>query len=84
MANLDKTIFCAECGKEINPAHYHTHFNMKHYCVDCGLKLGIVGPMVWLEAYGIGIHHHAEYHDGTITAFQKWGRGYRKDVIKVL
>jgi hypothetical protein len=52
--------------------------------MDCALKKGLADPMLWLNANGIGIYHHAEYHDGTIIAFQKWGRGYRKDVITVL
>lgn len=50
----------------------------EHYCLDCGLKLGIVEPMDYLELHGFGIFHHATYKNGIISAFRKWGKGYRK------
>ncbi len=55
-----------------------------HYCFDCGLKLGMVEPMDYLELRGFGIFHRATYQNGIITAFQKWGRGYRKHELKFL
>ena len=55
----------------------------KFYCHDCALKEGIIDAMEWLDAHGIAIYDHATYKDGTITAYQKWGKSYRKDVVKV-
>lgn len=73
---------CASCK---NPTHEEDGFPYaidddtgKHYCLDCGLKLGMVEPMNYLELHGFGIFHHATYQDGIIYAFRKWGRRYRK------
>lgn len=76
---------CVICGQPIGEDHPHFNDgNSRRMCMDCALKKGLADPMLWLNANGIGIYHHAEYHDGTIIAFQKWGRGFRKDVITVL
>ena len=40
--------------------------------------------MEWLAYHGFTIYHHAEYDGETITACQKWGKGYRKDRITPL
>jgi len=75
---------CVNCRKEIEDGEAHYRLTGgKRMCLDCGLRFGYVGPMEWLELHGIGIYHHAEYHDGKIIAFQKWGRGYRKDEVEV-
>lgn len=75
---------CYKCGGLIDDSHPLYIVDNRHFmCLDCALALGYIGPMAWLEAHGLGIYHHAEYHDGAITAFQKYGRGYRKDVITV-
>ena len=73
---------CASCK---TPTHEEDGFPYaidddtgKHYCLDCGLKLGMVEPMNYLELHGFGIFHHATYQNGIIYAFRKWGRGYRK------
>jgi hypothetical protein len=48
------------------------------------LKLGKCTPMEYLDAHGLGIYHHAEYNNGKIIAYQKWGKGYRKDELEIL
>ena len=82
---MDKTIICKNCGK---PAIKHdgdpyTVFRGDRYCLDCALKLGMCAPMDYLDVHGIDIYHHAEYHDNKIIAYQKWGRGYRKDELEL-
>ena len=37
--------------------------------------------MAWANLHGFGIFHHAEYKDGKVIGFQKWGRGYSKYVF---
>ena len=32
----------------------------------------------FIKMHGIGVFHHAAYKDGIITAFRKWGRGFKK------
>ena len=86
MASLDKIPICANCGKPVSEheGDPYQRFDMKDYCLDCALKLGMLGPMEWLHYHGFGIYHHAEYHNGRITAYQKWGKGYRKDELEIL
>ena len=85
MANLDKIPKCEECGQSAKAldSDQHVVFYGKPYCLDCALKLGMLGPLDWLYSHGICIYHHAEFHDGKIIAYQKWGRGYRKDELEV-
>lgn len=74
---------CFKCGGIIVDGHPYYNVHGRHVlCLDCALKLGYIGPMAWLELHGIMIYHHAEYHDGILTAYQKWGRGYRKDEMR--
>ncbi len=82
---MAKTIICKNCGK---PAIKHdgdpyTVFRGEPYCLDCALKLGMCAPMDYLDAHGIDIYHHAEYHDGKIIAYRKWSRGYWKDELEL-
>ena len=79
------TYTCHDCGNLIIDGHpYHNVSGHYMLCLDCALKCGYAWPMVWLELHGFGIYDRAEYHDGKIIAFQKWGKGYRKDVIEVV
>ena len=77
---------CNNCG---NPATEHDGdpfviYKRKTYCLDCGLKLGMCAPMHYLDMCGMeGMYHHAEYHDGKIIAYRKWGKGYRKDELEL-
>lgn len=78
------TFVCAHCGslfEDKNP-HYNDR-GVRFLCLDCALKLGKCTPMEYLDAHGLGIYHHAEYNNGKIIAYQKWGRGYRKDELEV-
>jgi len=54
-----------------------------NFCYDCALKLGHVDAMDWLRVYGHNAYEDAFYKDGVITAYKKWGRGYRKEKIRV-
>ena len=72
---------CQSCGRathEEDGFPYAVDDTGKHYCLDCGLRCGMVEPLNYLELHGFGIFHHATYQDGIIYAFRKWGRGYRK------
>ena len=80
----EKTYVCTDCNGLIHDSDPHAVWNnSEHFCLNCALKRGIIGPLYWLDTCGIGIYHHATYNNGTITGFQKWGRGYRKDEIKI-
>ena len=80
----EKTYVCTDCNELIHDSDPHAVWNnSEHFCLNCALKRGIIGPLYWLDTCGIGIYHHATYNNGTITGFQKWGRGYRKDEIKI-
>ena len=87
MSNYHKHI-CPSCGKY---THEEDGFPCgvdddtgEHYCLDCGLKLGMVDLIEYLRLQGIGVFHHASYKDGIITAFRKWGKGYRKYELKFM
>lgn len=54
-----------------------------YYCHDCALRLKFIDAEEWLNAHGIRIYDHAMYKDGCIIAYQKGGKGYRKDVVRV-
>lgn len=80
-----KEYLCDRCeaplgNHEGNP---YVHKEDGNYCHDCALKMGIITADDWLQAHGIGIYDHAIYKDGVITAFQKWGKTYRKDEVRV-
>ena len=65
---------------EGNPYYEHGNDN---YCPDCALKKKIIDADEWLKIHGIGIYDHAVYKDGVITAYQKWGKSYRKDEVRI-
>ena len=54
-----------------------------YFCPDCGLRRKLIDADEWLSIHGIMIYDHAIYKNGNIIAYQKWGKGFRKDVIKV-
>lgn len=35
-----------------------------------------------LQSYGLGIYDYANYENGCIVGYQRWGRGFRKDIIE--
>lgn len=74
---------CDDCETELHttdgwPA-YRDGDN--YYCEVCAVKRGILDPLSYAGRFDN--YHHATYKDGIITAYRKWGRGYRKDEIKV-
>lgn len=76
---------CEECETPLgdhdgNPCVEH---NGNYYCHDCALKHRIIDADDWLKAHGIGIYDHAIYKNGCIIAFQKWGKSYRKDTVRI-
>ncbi len=78
MAHCRKSI-CYACGMQTQEEYGHPYCVDdcgNHYCLDCGLKLGLIDPLKYLELHGIYISHHAVYEDGWIKAFRKWGKGY--------
>ena len=80
MANFKE---CGICGKIIEDGEPHIKYEAQHVCCDCALKIGLLPAIDWLDIHGIGIYEKADYENGVITAYQKWGRGCRKDEIKI-
>lgn len=80
-------VFCDNCGKDLESYLGHGYISndeiQKDYCYDCALKLGKMSALDWLEAHGIYIYEKATYSNGVITAYQKWGRGYRVDKERI-
>lgn len=77
---------CKNCGNPAteNDGDPFVVYNRNTYCLDCGLKLGMCAPMHYLDMCGMeGMYHHAEYHDGKIIAYRKWGKGHRKDELEL-
>lgn len=37
-----------------------------------------------LNDYGLGIYTYAKFEGNHIIGYQKWGRGWRKDIIKIV
>ena len=80
-----KEYLCEKCETPLgNHIGYpYIEKNNEFYCHDCALKEGIIDAMEWLDAHGISIYDHATYKKGIITAYQKWGKSYRKDEVRV-
>jgi hypothetical protein len=78
---LRPAIFCDRCGEDVESYNGHPYIKVdsNHYCPDCALIIGELDALTYISWHGIGIYEKAAYKDGVITAFQKWGRGYRKD-----
>ena len=78
---LRPAVFCDRCGEDVEEYNGHPYIETdgKHYCPDCALILGKLDALTYINWHGIGIYEKAEYKDGVLTAFQKWGRGYRRD-----
>ena len=47
------------------------------------LKHRLIDADEWLFAHGISIYDHAVYKNGEIIAYQKWGKSFRRDVVKM-
>ena len=79
--------FCDKCGEDLKSYLGYGYIadddNQHHYCYDCALKLGIITAMDWLLGHGICIYDKATYSSGVITAYRKWGRGYKVDTERI-
>ena len=78
--------FCDSCGEDIKtrdgcPCFHDDSGNV--YCIECGVKRGLVDPIGYLYYHGFGIAHHAVYENGKVIAFQKCGRGFTKYVFPI-
>lgn len=92
MKYIEHTIIeylCDKCDKPLgnhigNPYYVDEQKNIC-LCGDCALDSGLIDAMEWLHNYniGLGIFEKAEYENGVVTAYQKWGRGYTKHLIPV-
>ena len=81
-----QSFVCEECEKEVGNLDgfpYYTDKDGNYYCPDCALKNNLCTAEDWLNDHGIRIYESASYKNGKITAFQKWGKGYRKDVVTI-
>ena len=76
---------CDDCGELLgnqNGNPYYTDGD-SNFCPDCALKHKIIDAQEWLKIHGIDIYDHAIYEDGVITAYQKWGKRFRKDEVRI-
>lgn len=76
---------CDDCEIDLNTENGGNYVfdGENYYCPTCAVKRGLLDPLDWCKYQGMGIYHHATYKDGVITAYRKWGSGYRKNEIKV-
>lgn len=76
---------CDDCNIQLGNHLGHPYYSDdgSNYCLDCALKRNLIGADEWLRKHGITIYHYAVYKDGVITAYQKCGRKYKKDVVKI-
>ena len=83
--HIIKEYICDDCGELLGNQCGHPYFPDKenNYCPDCALKRKIIDAEEWLNLHGIGIYDHAVYKDGVITAYQKWGKRFRKDEVRI-
>lgn len=79
--------FCDSCGQKIgddlcgDPSHHGKDGG--EYCSDCALKKGLIAPLTWLNLCGLAFYDHATFENGHVIGFQKWGRGFRKDIFLI-
>lgn len=71
---------CDGCGMGLGNHIGNPYFSQgnNNYCPDCALRVGVITPEKWLSTNDLYGFHHAEYKDGKVTAFLKWGKGYRE------
>lgn len=76
---------CEDCDTPLgdHEGNPYVEHEGDYYCHDCALRRRLIDADGWLVAHGIYIYDHAIYQDGCITAYQKWGKGYRKDTVKI-
>lgn len=83
-----KEHLCEVCNKPLGDRVGHPYcFDDEEdtfYCPDCGLDNGYIDATEWLCCRSLGaFFEKAEYKDGVVTAYRKWGKGYRKYQIVV-
>ena len=82
-----KEYLCEKCetplGNHIGWPYYKDGEKEDYYCPDCALKKGLIDADEWLKVHGISIYDHALYKDGIIIAYQKWGKGFRKNEVRI-
>lgn len=76
---------CDECGTPLgnHEGNPYIHFEDENFCHDCALKKRLIDADEWLAAHGICIYDHAVYKDGKIIAYQKWGKKFRRDIMRI-
>lgn len=76
---------CDECDEPLGNQDGNPYYSDadNNYCPDCALKNRVIDADEWLHVHGISIYDHAIYKDGVISAYQKWGKGYRKDEMRI-
>lgn len=78
--------FCDQCGIDTDTRDGNGcwHDSQGHdFCLDCAIEHGLIDPLDWLNLHGISLHEKAEYKDGKVIGYRKWGRGFMKDIIQV-
>jgi hypothetical protein len=76
---------CDDCETELHTTDGGPYVAVgdNYYCGSCAVKRRLLEPMSWLAWHGMGGYSRATYKDGVITAYQKCGKGYRKDEFEV-
>lgn len=78
---------CEVCNKPIGDHKGYPYYFDKNkntfYCPECALDAGFIDATEWLRYHGLGHFEKAEYKNGVITIYQKWGTGYTKSELVV-
>ena len=84
---LQPAVFCDRCDTDVQSYDGHPYFEEHgfHYCPECALIIGIITPMEYVKSTlsACGSFDKAEYTDGKLIAYTKWGSGYRKTIFEV-
>ena len=69
--HIVREYLCDGCGEPLGNQDGHPYIQAgeNNYCYDCALKRGLID--------------HAVYQDGVISAYRKWGKGFRRDVVRI-
>ena len=83
--HIVKEYLCDDCGELLGNQNGNPYFSNdeNNYCPDCALKRGIIDAEKWLTLHGIDIYDHVIYKDGVIIGYQKWGKRFRKDEVRI-
>lgn len=82
-----EVVLCDRCKKDVKAYNGFPYVSTDghDYCYDCALILGVVTPMEYVDEclFAFGRCDKAEYSDGKLIMYRKWGRGYSNAIVEV-